>query len=83
MLDASIIATGPIGFIALGIIATLVVAISKAGFGGAMGSLSLPIMLIVLPPGLALIGHVADFSSVRFLCRLEILSPRHSSISCC
>ena len=54
MLDPSIIATGPVGFFAFGIIATLVVAISKAGFGGAMGSLSLPIMLIVLPPGLAL-----------------------------
>ena len=54
MLDASLIANSPIAFIALGMVATLVVAVSKAGFGGAMGSLSLPIMLILLPPGLAL-----------------------------
>ena len=54
MLDASLIANSPVGFIALGMIATLVVAVSKAGFGGAMGSLSLPIMLILLPPGMAL-----------------------------
>ena len=54
MLDPSIITSAPLGFFVAGIVATLVVAISKAGFGGAMGSLSLPIMLIVLPPGLAL-----------------------------
>ena len=54
MLDTSLIANAPLAFFVAGIIATLVVAISKAGFGGAMGSLSLPIMLLTLPPGPAL-----------------------------
>ena len=54
MLDFTIISAAPIGFLVFGILATLLVAISKAGFGGAMGSLSLPLMLLVLSPGLAL-----------------------------
>ena len=54
MLDFTIINAAPIGFFVFGILATLLVAISKAGFGGAMGSLSLPLMLLVLSPGLAL-----------------------------
>ena len=54
MLDFTIIYAAPIGFFVFGILATLLVAISKAGFGGAMGSLSLPLMLLVLSPGLAL-----------------------------
>ena len=40
MLDFTIISAAPIGFFVFGILATLLVAISKAGFGGAMGSLS-------------------------------------------
>ena len=39
----TIIYAAPIGFFVFGILATLLVAISKAGFGGAMGSLSLPL----------------------------------------
>ena len=35
-------------------LAVLAVSISKAGFGGAMGSLSVPILIFVLPPKLAL-----------------------------
>lgn len=54
MLDVSIITGAPVGFFVFGILATLLVAISKAGFGGAMGSLSLPLMLLALPPSLAL-----------------------------
>ena len=54
MLDFSIINNAPIGFFVFGILATLLVAISKAGFGGAMGALSLPLMLLALPPSLAL-----------------------------
>ena len=48
MLDFSIISTAPTGFFVYGILATLLVAVSKAGFGGAMGALSLPLMLLVL-----------------------------------
>ena len=54
MLDFSIIYNAPIEFFVFGILATLLVAISKAGFGGAMGALSLPFMLLALPPSLAL-----------------------------
>lgn len=38
----------------VGILSVLVIAVSKAGFGGAMGALSAPIMLFVLPPKMAL-----------------------------
>ena len=41
-------------FWSLAILAVLAVSISKAGFGGAMGSFSVPIMLFVLPPKLAI-----------------------------
>ncbi|MEC9178642.1 MAG: sulfite exporter TauE/SafE family protein [Pseudomonadota bacterium] len=54
MLDFSIIDSAPVGFYLFGMLATLLVAISKAGFGGAMGALSLPLMLLALPPSLAL-----------------------------
>ena len=54
MLDFSIINSAPVGFFLFGMLATLLVAISKAGFGGAMGALSLPLMLLALPPSLAL-----------------------------
>ena len=54
MLDFSIINSAPVGFFLFGMLATLLVAISKAGFGGAMGALSLPLMLMALPPSLAL-----------------------------
>ena len=36
------------------VLSVLTVSISKAGFGGAMGSLSVPILIFVLPPKLAL-----------------------------
>lgn len=52
-MDTSLIAATP-GFFLFGILATLVVAVSKSGFGGAMGALSLPVMLIAMPPGPAL-----------------------------
>ena len=35
-------------------LAVLAVTISKSGFGGALGSLSLPLLLFVLPPKIAL-----------------------------
>ncbi|MGB2026553.1 MAG: TSUP family transporter [Candidatus Micropelagos thuwalensis] len=54
MLNYTIINSAPIDFFVFGILATLLVAVSKAGFGGAMGSLSLPLMLLVLSPSLAL-----------------------------
>ena len=54
MLDFSIINSAHVGFFLFGMLATLLVAISKAGFGGAMGALSLPLMLLALPPSLAL-----------------------------
>ena len=38
----------------LAVLAVLAVSISKAGFGGAMGSFSVPILIFVLPPKLAL-----------------------------
>ena len=37
-----------------GVLAVLVVAISKSGFGGALGSLSAPILILVMPPKAAL-----------------------------
>lgn len=52
-LDFSLIAATP-GFFAFGVLATFIVAISKSGFGGAMGALSLPVLLIAMPPGPAL-----------------------------
>lgn len=52
-MDISLIAATP-GFFLFGVLATLVVAISKSGFGGAMGALSLPIFLMAMPPGPAL-----------------------------
>ena len=72
MLDFSIIAAAPIGFFFFGILSTLLVAISKAGFGGALGSLSLPLMLLVLSPGPALSVLLPIF----FVCGVEKrLSP--------
>ncbi len=44
----------PLFFWFVAVIAVLAVSISKSGFGGAMGSFSVPIMLFVLPPKLAL-----------------------------
>ena len=36
------------------ILAVILVAISKSGFGGALGSLGLPVMVFVFPPKLAI-----------------------------
>ena len=47
-------ASAPVFFWALALTAVIAVAISKSGFGGALGSLSVPILLFVLPPKAAL-----------------------------
>ncbi len=44
----------PVFFWVICVVSVTAVAISKSGFGGALGSLSMPIMLFVLPPKLAL-----------------------------
>ena len=49
-----ILETSPEYFWFLAVLAVLAVSISKAGFGGAMGSLSVPILLFALPPKLAI-----------------------------
>ena len=49
-----ILETSPEYFWVLAVLAVLAVSISKAGFGGAMGSLSIPILIFVLPPKQAL-----------------------------
>ena len=49
-----ILETSPEYFWFFAVLAVLAVSISKAGFGGAMGSLSVPILIFVLPPKLAL-----------------------------
>ena len=49
-----ILETSPEYFWILAVLAVLAVSISKAGFGGAMGSFSVPILIFVLPPKLAL-----------------------------
>jgi len=49
-----ILETSPEYFWFLAVLAVLAVSISKAGFGGAMGSLSVPILIFVLPPKQAL-----------------------------
>ena len=45
-----ILETSPEYFWFLAVLAVFAVSISKAGFGGAMGSLSVPILVFVLPP---------------------------------
>ena len=45
-----ILETSPEYFWFVAVIAVLAVSISKAGFGGAMASLSVPILILVLPP---------------------------------
>ena len=47
-------ASAPVFFWALALASVIAVAISKSGFGGALGSLSVPILLFVLPPKAAL-----------------------------
>ena len=54
MFDVSLIAQAPILSLFIGLVAVLSVSISKAGFGGAMGSLSMPIMLLIFTPTLSL-----------------------------
>ena len=44
----------PVFFWMICFVSVTALAISKSGFGGALGSLSMPIMLFVLPPKLAL-----------------------------
>ena len=52
--DFEMMASAPVFFWALALTAVIAVAISKSGFGGALGSLSVPILLFVLPPKAAL-----------------------------
>lgn len=54
MVDFSLLAPAPVLYFAIGAIAVLAVAVSKAGFGGALGSLSMPILLLIYSPTLAL-----------------------------
>lgn len=54
MLDFSLVQGPAVQFWLAGALAVLVVAISKSGFGGALGSLSAPIFILVLPPKTAL-----------------------------
>jgi len=49
-----ILETSPEYFWVLAVLSVLAFSISKAGFGGAMGSLSVPILIFVLPPKQAL-----------------------------
>jgi Sulfite exporter TauE/SafE. len=49
-----ILNNSPLLFWIIAVVAVLAVSISKSGFGGALGSFSVPIMLFVLPPKLAL-----------------------------
>ena len=52
--DFEILASSPLFFWMMAGLAVLAVTISKSGFGGALGSLSLPLLLFVLPPKIAL-----------------------------
>lgn len=54
MFDLSLLAPAPYLSVIVGLCAILSVSISKAGFGGALGSLSMPIMLLVFVPTKAL-----------------------------
>ena len=49
-----ILASSPLFFWMMAGLAVLAVTISRSGFGGALGSLSLPLLLFVLPPKIAL-----------------------------
>ena len=73
MLDFTIISAAPIGFFVFGILATLLVAISKAGLARD-GVIVTATHALVLSPGW-LCRSYCRFSALRFLCRLEILSP--------
>ena len=54
LIGFEMMASAPFLFWALALTAVTAVAISKSGFGGALGSLSVPILLFVLPPKAAL-----------------------------
>lgn len=49
-----VMASNPVYFWAMAVAAVTAVAISKSGFGGALGSMSVPLLLFVLPPKAAL-----------------------------
>ena len=44
----------PVYFAVMCILSVMAVSVSKSGFGGALGAMSMPIMLFVLPPKVAL-----------------------------
>lgn len=54
MLDFSLLQGAPILTLLIGFLSVAAVSISKAGFGGALGSLAAPIMLFILPPSVTL-----------------------------
>lgn len=54
MLDFSLLEGAPLITLLIGFVAVAGVSISKAGFGGALGSLSTPIMLLIVSPTVAL-----------------------------
>ena len=54
MFQIDVITTAPWLFWSVCFLAVMALSISKSGFGGAIGSLSMPIMLFVLPPKMAL-----------------------------
>ena len=74
MLDFTIINAAPIGFFVFGILATLLVAISKAALAARWGHCHCHSCFWFFPR-VGSVGLTADFSALRFLCRLEILSP--------
>ena len=51
---ATALAAYGIDFWLVAILSALIVAVSKSGFGGGMGALSAPLLLLVLPPQEAL-----------------------------
>ena len=54
MLDLEIMQTSPVFFWLICFMSVTALAISKSGFGGALGSISTPILLFVMPPKMAL-----------------------------
>jgi hypothetical protein len=49
------------------ILAVILVAISKSGFGGALGSLGLPVMVFVFPPKISNCCFITSIFNNRFI----------------
>ena len=54
MPEIALLGDSPLFALFIAFLAIMAVAISKAGFGGALGALSAPIMLFAFPPTVAL-----------------------------